>query len=57
MDRPTREFALQLMASKDKMESDLAALMDVLKSVFELKCNSKFVKRLKVSFSFRIILT
>ncbi|KZS19047.1 26S proteasome non-ATPase regulatory subunit 9 [Daphnia magna] len=32
MDRPTREFALQLMASKDKMESDLAALMDVLKS-------------------------
>jgi len=33
MDRPTREFALELMASKDKMESELIELLDVLKSV------------------------
>ncbi|EFX62012.1 hypothetical protein DAPPUDRAFT_309024 [Daphnia pulex] len=32
MDRPTREFALQLMASKEKMESELVELLDVLKS-------------------------
>ena len=33
MERPTREFALQLMASKDKMESDLLELLQVLASV------------------------
>lgn len=33
MERPTREFALQLMASKDKMESELLELLQVLTTV------------------------
>jgi hypothetical protein len=45
MDRPTREFALQLMASKEKMESELVELLDVLKSVC---CSNKLCSHIKV---------
>lgn len=33
MERPTREFALQLISSKEKIESEVLALLDVLKLV------------------------
>ena len=38
MERPTREYALQLVASKDKMEAELKELLAVLESVFANNC-------------------
>jgi len=34
MERPTREYALQLVSSKDKMEAELKELLQVLQSVY-----------------------
>lgn len=59
MERPTRETTLELIASKDNMEDELKALMEVLQSVtksFFLETALAYYK-LCLIFFFRIIQT